>query len=48
LDGINSSDTSKVAILFNSEATPVGIREIDEKTGEVLSDYTYIVMPIKN
>jgi len=48
LDGINSIATSKVAVLFNSESTPVGLQEIDEQTGEVLSDYTYIVMPIKN
>lgn len=48
LDGINTISTSKVAVLLNSESTPVGIKEIDEKSGEVLGDYTYIVMPIKN
>jgi DNA polymerase III sliding clamp (beta) subunit (PCNA family) len=37
-----------VAILFNSASSPVGIKEIDEKNGEVLTDYTYIVMPVKN
>lgn len=48
LDGINAAETAKVAILANSNATPVALKEIDEKTGEVLEDYTYIVMPIKN
>lgn len=48
LDGVNTIGTSKVAILMNSESSPVAIREIDEKTGEVLEDYTYIVMPIKS
>jgi DNA polymerase-3 subunit beta len=48
LDGINSVTTRKVAILFNSASSPVGIKEIDEKNGEVLTDYTYIVMPVKN
>ncbi len=48
LDGINATTTSQVAILLNSEATPVAVREINEKSGEVLEDFTYIVMPIKN
>lgn len=48
LDGINSTTTSQVAILLNSEATPVAVREINEKSGEVLENFTYIVMPIKN
>ena len=48
LDGINTISTSKVAILINAEATPVALKEVDEKTGELGSDYIYIVMPIKN
>jgi len=48
LDGINATTTSQVAILLNSEATPVAVREINEKSGEVLENFTYIVMPIKN
>ena len=48
LDGINSATTSKIAVLFNNEATPVAIREINEKNGEILDSFTYIVMPIKN
>jgi DNA polymerase-3 subunit beta len=47
LDGINIIGTSKLAILLNSESSPVAIKEIDEKTGEVLEEYIYIVMPIK-
>lgn len=48
LDGINTITTSKIAILVNSEATPAALKEINEETGEVLGDYIYIVMPIKN
>lgn len=48
LDGINSIATSKVALLLNSESTPAALCETDEQTGEVLHDFTYIVMPIKN
>lgn len=48
LDGINVIFSSRVAILANSEATPVAIKEVDEKTGEILENFTYIVMPIKN
>ncbi|MDP1884773.1 MAG: DNA polymerase III subunit beta [Candidatus Moranbacteria bacterium] len=48
LDGINTVATSKVAILMNNASSPVAIKEIDEKTGEVSEGYIYIVMPIKN
>jgi len=47
-DGINSVNSTKAAILLNSPTSPIAVREIDEKTGEVLDNYTYIVMPIKN
>ena len=48
LDGLNAIETSKVAILMNNGSSPVALKEIDEKTGEVLEGFTYIVMPIKN
>jgi len=48
LDGINTVNTSKVALLCNSASSPVAIKEINEKTGEVLEDCVYIVMPIKS
>lgn len=48
LDGINTIETVQVAMLMNSSTTPVALKEIDEKTGEVLGDYIYLVMPIKN
>lgn len=48
LDGINSINTSRVAILVNNESAPAALKEIDEKTGEVLNDHIYIVMPIKS
>jgi DNA polymerase-3 subunit beta len=47
LDGINIINTHKIAILMNNASSPVAIKEIDEKTGEVLDEYVYIVMPIK-
>jgi DNA polymerase-3 subunit beta len=48
LDGVNTISTTKVAILMNNASSPVAIKEINEKTGEVVAGYTYIVMPIKN
>lgn len=48
LDGINSCATSKVAVLANTESTPVAIREISDTNREMLLNYTYIVMPVKN
>jgi len=48
LDGINTISSPKVAILINSNTAPVTLKEVDEKTGKVLEDFTYIVMPIKN
>jgi DNA polymerase III subunit beta len=48
LDGVNTIETSQVAILLNSDATPVALKEINEKNGEVLDKYVYIAMPIKN
>ncbi len=47
LDGINIINTNKIAILMNNASSPVAIKEVDEKTGEVLEEYVYIVMPIK-
>lgn len=48
LDGVNVVTSSQVAVLLNSASTPAAIKEIDAKTGEVLENFTYIVMPIKN
>jgi len=48
LDGLNAIETSNVAILVNSGSSPIALKEINEKTGEVLEGFTYIVMPIKN
>lgn len=48
LDGINTISSSKVAILINNNTAPVALKEIDEKTGEVLEGFVYVVMPIKN
>lgn len=48
LDGINTIRTSQLAILLNNDSAPAAIKEIDDKSGEVLDGYTYIVMPIKN
>jgi DNA polymerase-3 subunit beta len=48
LDGINNITTSRVALLFNNDSSPIALKEINEKTGEVLDGYIYIIMPIKN
>jgi DNA polymerase-3 subunit beta len=47
LDGINIINTKKIAILMNNESSPVAIKEVDEKTNEVMDKFIYIVMPIK-
>lgn len=48
LDGINTLGTSQVALLANSGTTPVALKEIDSEKGNILGNYVYIVMPIKN
>lgn len=48
LDGVNTISSNKVAILINNKSTPVAVQEVDEKNSEILSDFTYIVMPVKN
>jgi DNA polymerase-3 subunit beta len=48
LDGLNSISTSKVAILLNSESSPAAIKEINEQSGEIVDNFIYVVMPIKN
>ena len=48
LDGINAISSSKVAIFINTASSPVALKEVSEESGEVLSDFIYIVMPVKN
>lgn len=47
-EGINVITTNKLALLANSDSSPVAIREFSESTSEALVDFTYIIMPIKN
>lgn len=47
LDGINTISSDQIAIMLNNSSTPAALKEIDQKTGEVLEEYLYIVMPIK-
>ncbi|MFZ2835020.1 MAG: hypothetical protein WAZ64_03205, partial [Candidatus Moraniibacteriota bacterium] len=48
LDGINAITTTNLALMANSDASPVALKEVAEKNKEVLVGFTYIVMPIKN
>jgi len=48
MEGINVLTTNKLALLANSDSSPVAIREISSESGDILVDYTYIIMPIKN
>jgi DNA polymerase-3 subunit beta len=48
LDGINAIATPKVAFLANESVTPAALRMVDEETGEVSSNYVYVIMPIRN
>ncbi len=47
IDGLNTINTEKIAVLMNDDKSPTALREVDEKSGEILGDYIYIVMPIK-
>jgi DNA polymerase III subunit beta len=47
LDGINSIPASQVALLINSNTSPIALKIINEKDGKLLDKYTYIAMPIK-
>jgi DNA polymerase-3 subunit beta len=48
IEGINVLTTNKLALLANSDSSPVAIREVGGESGDILADYTYIIMPIKN
>ncbi len=48
LDGINIVSSNQLALLANSSLTPVAIKEIDEKTGQILDNFVYIVMPVRS
>lgn len=48
LDGINSIASSKIAIFINNATSPVALKEVNEKNGEILEEFLYIVMPVKN
>ncbi len=48
LEGINTLATNNIALFANSEASPVALKEVDEKTNQPIENFTYIVMPIKN
>lgn len=50
IDGINSVSTARIALLANSESSPVVIRLVQEKEEEmkIIDKLTYVVMPIKN
>lgn len=47
IDGINSISSLNIAVLINNESSPVGLKTIDDKSGKVIDDYIYIIMPIK-
>jgi len=47
IDGANIISSFNIAILVNNESSPVGLKAINDKSGEILEDYVYIVMPIK-
>ncbi|HDK27495.1 MAG TPA: DNA polymerase III subunit beta [Candidatus Atribacteria bacterium] len=47
IDGASVISSFNIAILVNNESSPVGIKSINNKSGEILEDYIYIVMPIK-
>ncbi|MFZ2188486.1 MAG: DNA polymerase III subunit beta [Candidatus Moraniibacteriota bacterium] len=48
MEGIGVLTTNKLALLANSDSSPVAIREVGGESVNILADYTYIIMPIKN
>ncbi|MFZ2626362.1 MAG: DNA polymerase III subunit beta [Candidatus Moraniibacteriota bacterium] len=48
MEGIGVLTTNKLALLANSDSSPVAIREVSGESVDILADYTYIIMPIKN
>jgi DNA polymerase-3 subunit beta len=47
-EGINVVATNNLVLSANSDSSPVAIHEFDDKTKKTLTDFTYIIMPIKN
>ena len=49
MDGINAISTPEVALLANSESTPVALRPVaeEDKQMKISEKFTYIIMPIK-
>jgi len=47
LDGINSINTPRLALLMNNGETPAVLKMFDEKKNEPLENFTYVIMPIK-
>jgi len=48
LDGLNTLNTSQIALLINSGSSPAALREAGDEKGILAKDYIYIIMPIKN
>jgi len=47
LDGINSINTPRLALLMNNGETPAVLKTFDEKKNEMFENFTYVIMPIK-
>ncbi len=48
LEGLNTLNTLRVTLLINSGSSPAALQEIGEEKEAPVSDYIYIIMPIKN
>ncbi len=46
MDGVNSVDTAMLKIMINDDISPIQIKMLNDK-GDEISDYLYIVKPIK-
>lgn len=47
-EGINVINGERLIILSNTNSSPVALREVSGEGGEMNTNFTYIVMPIKN
>jgi len=47
IDGLNVVESEKIKIMINDAISPVILKMVDEKSGKVVDNFIYIIMPIR-
>lgn len=47
IDGLNVIDSVKLKIMVNDSVSPIVLKMVNEKSGEVVDSFIYIIMPIR-